>query len=35
MSSFPPLAHVALTVRDLETSLPWYTQLFEESARAR
>lgn len=29
MSTFPPLAHVALTVRDLETSVPWYTQLFD------
>jgi glyoxylase I family protein len=30
MSAFPPLAHVALTVRDLEVSVPWYTQLFED-----
>jgi glyoxylase I family protein len=29
MSAFPPIAHVALTVRDLEASVPWYTELFE------
>ncbi|WP_198418558.1 VOC family protein [Cryobacterium frigoriphilum] len=30
MSIFPPIAHVALTVRDLEVSVPWYTALFED-----
>lgn len=28
MSSFPPIAHVALTVRDLGVSVPWYAELF-------
>jgi glyoxylase I family protein len=28
MSDFPPLAHVALTVRDLSVSAPWYGALF-------
>ena len=28
MSSFPPLNHVALTVRDLSVSVPWYESLF-------
>lgn len=28
MSDFPPLAHVALTVRDLRVSAPWYGALF-------
>jgi glyoxylase I family protein len=28
MSTFPPIAHVALTVRDLSTSVPWYAELF-------
>ena len=28
MSEFPPLAHVALTVRDLSVSAPWYGALF-------
>jgi len=28
MSHFPPIAHVALTVRSLSTSVPWYTELF-------
>jgi catechol-2,3-dioxygenase len=27
MSLFPPIAHVALTVRDLSVSVPWYTEL--------
>lgn len=27
--SFPPLAHVALTVRDLAVSVPWYEALFD------
>lgn len=29
MSTFPGLAHVAVTVRDLATSTPWYRQLFD------
>ena len=29
MSSFPPLTHVALTVKDLSVSVPWYEALFE------
>ena len=29
MAEFPPLAHVALTVRDLSVSVPWYEALFE------
>jgi glyoxylase I family protein len=29
MSDFPPIAHVALTVRDLATSVPWYARLFD------
>jgi glyoxylase I family protein len=28
MENFPPLTHVALTVRDLSVSVPWYTTLF-------
>lgn len=27
--SFPPITHVAVTVRDLDVSVPWYEQLFE------
>ena len=27
MSTFPPITHVALTVRDLSVSVPWYTEL--------
>jgi catechol-2,3-dioxygenase len=27
MSAFPPIAHVALTARDLSVSVPWYTEL--------
>lgn len=27
-AAFPPLTHVALTVRDLSVSVPWYEQLF-------
>jgi len=30
MTPFPPIAHVALTVRDLEVSIPWYTELFND-----
>ena|SRR5207302_1750465 len=29
MASFPPLTHVALTVRDLSVSVPWYEALLE------
>ena len=29
MSEFPPLTHVALTVRDLSVSVPWYEALFD------
>jgi glyoxylase I family protein len=29
MSTFPHIGHVALTVRDLEASLPWYSELFD------
>ena len=29
MTSFPPLTHVALTVRDLAVSAPWYGALFD------
>ena len=29
MTTFPPLSHVALTVRDLAVSVPWYEELFD------
>jgi glyoxylase I family protein len=29
MTAFPPLTHVALTVRDLSRSRPWYEALFD------
>ena len=29
MAEFPPLAHVAITVRDLSVSVPWYEALFD------
>ncbi|MET1000842.1 MAG: VOC family protein [Acidimicrobiia bacterium] len=29
MTDFPPLTHVALTVRHLSVSVPWYEALFE------
>lgn len=29
MFEFPPLTHVALTVRDLSVSVPWYGALFD------
>jgi len=29
MTDFPPLTHVALTVRDLSVSVPWYEALFD------
>jgi catechol-2,3-dioxygenase len=29
MTTFPPLTHVALTVRDLSISAPWYEALFD------
>jgi glyoxylase I family protein len=29
MTDFPPLTHIALTVRDLSISVPWYEALFD------
>jgi glyoxylase I family protein len=29
LTDFPPLTHVALTVRDLSVSVPWYGALFD------
>ena len=29
MAEFPPLAHVAFTVRDLSVSVPWYERLLD------
>jgi glyoxylase I family protein len=29
MTAFPPINHVALTVRDLSVSVPWYEELFD------
>jgi catechol 2,3-dioxygenase-like lactoylglutathione lyase family enzyme len=29
MAAFPPVTHVALTVRDLSVSVPWYEALFD------
>ncbi len=29
MPEFPPLTHVAITVRDLSVSVPWYERLLE------
>ena len=29
MDEFPPITHVALTVRDLSVSVPWYRALFD------
>ncbi|MBV8387416.1 MAG: VOC family protein [Acidimicrobiia bacterium] len=29
MATFPPLTHVALTVRDLSVSVPWYEALLD------
>ena len=29
MAAFPPIGHVALTVRDLSVSVPWYEALFD------
>ena len=31
MATFPALTHVALTVRDLSVSAPWYEALFESA----
>lgn len=31
MKTFPPLTHVALTVRDLAVSVPWYEALLDAS----
>ena len=31
MNTFPPLTHVALTVRDLAVSVPWYEALLDAS----
>ena len=28
MADFPPVTHIALTVRDLSVSIPWYQALF-------
>ena len=28
-ATFPAIGHVALTVRDLEVSVPWYAELFD------
>ncbi len=32
MTAFPPLTHVALTVRDLSVSVPWYEALLDAEA---
>ncbi len=29
MAGFPPIAHVAITVRDLSVSVPWYEAIFD------
>src|SRR6266540_3143705 len=29
LAGFPPVSHVALTVRDLSVSVPWYEALFD------
>jgi catechol 2,3-dioxygenase-like lactoylglutathione lyase family enzyme len=29
VTAFPPITHVALTVRDLSVSVPWYQDLFD------
>jgi glyoxylase I family protein len=29
MTAFPPITHLALTVRDLSVSVPWYEELFD------
>lgn len=31
MQTFPPLTHVALTVRDLSISVPWYEKLLDSA----
>ena len=30
--NFPPITHVAITVRDLEISVPWYERLLDAEA---
>jgi catechol-2,3-dioxygenase len=30
MSTFPPIGHIALTVRDLSVSVPWYAELLQD-----
>lgn len=30
MSPFPPIGHIALTVRDLSVSVPWYAELLDD-----
>ena len=32
MAAFPPIAHVALTVRELSVSVPWYEALLDAQA---
>ena len=29
MTGFPSITHIAVTVRDLDVSVPWYTRLFD------
>jgi glyoxylase I family protein len=31
MTAFPPVTHVAVTVRDLSVSAPWYERLFDSA----
>jgi catechol-2,3-dioxygenase len=32
MTPFPPITHVAITVRDLDVSVPWYEKLLDAKA---